>query len=894
MDISQFWGKAQPRDETGPSWHPLICHCLDVAAVGEALLLQHSGLAARLSRWFDWPQEEVIRVVSFLICLHDIGKFAKKFQAKAAPERFPSCFPDNPHKLASTYDHGAGGLRLFDADADVYGMSSAPEAWRPLVSAVVGHHGAPSKPELDVGLSSLRPDFGKAGIEAACTFAKQVRELMEVPAELSPPNDQEVRPASFAVAGLAVLSDWIGSNQDWFPYRDQTENMEAYWEEVRPTAAEAVAQAGVLPAAAGTCLDYSRLVGPDATPTPMQSLVSEVEVPAGPCLFLIEDETGSGKTEAALMLAHRLMAAGKADGLYVALPTMATANAMFDRLADAHRQLFAQDAEPSIALAHGARDMHKGFQAARLRGGRPETPYPDSDQGTATASAACAEWVADDRRRTFLADIGAGTLDQALLSVLPSKHQSLRLLGLMQRALILDEVHAYDAYMQREIERLLEFQAGLGGSAILLSATLPNSLRESLTAAFARGLQAQPSQETTSGEYPLLTVCASGGQFSTAPTGQPKRGRSLPIRWLRSVEDALAEVHRAAQAEKAVLYIRNSVDDALDAYEELSNRNLDVDLFHARFALGDRLAIEKRVVETFGKKSRAEVRQGKVLIATQVVEQSLDLDFDVLITDLAPMDLVIQRAGRLWRHQRKERKGQLELLVVGPEPTNDADENWFADFFPRGAYVYRDHARLWLTARTLKEIGKIESPAGLRRLMEAVYGEDAETGLPSALQGIYWEAEGRAGAERGIAGTNLLDLSKGYVRDGGAWDKDTRTPTRLNDDPQVTLRLGLFKDGRIQPYAQIAAPDELWRAWRLSEVNITQRRIGGEAVPQSLTQAVHLARADWGSFEEDRILVVLNESTCGEGALFGAAMSSNATPKVVQLRYDPFRGLKVI
>ena len=322
------------------------------------------------------------------------------------------------------------------------------------------------------------------------------------------------------------------------------------------------------------------------------------------------------------------MASGRADGLYVALPTMATATAVFDRLGVAHRRLFAEGAEPSVALAHGAREMHDGFRSAVLRGGRSETPYSDArrrdDESETTASTACAAWIADDRRRAFLADAGAGTVDQALLSILPSRHQSLRLLGLMRRVLILDEVHAYDAYMQREIETLLEFQAGLGGSALLLSATLPLSVRRRLAEAFAKGLERRKGTVRTARgglECLMATVGAADVEISTHVPGRPGRGRVLPVRFVRASTEALAAVEQAARDDKAVLYIRNTVDDALDAHTALKARGLDPDLFHARFALIDRLTGEKRVVETFGKRSTPASRAGKVLIATQIVEQ---------------------------------------------------------------------------------------------------------------------------------------------------------------------------------------------------------------------------------------------------------------------------------
>ena len=614
----------------------------------------------------------------------------------------------------------------------------------------------------------------------------------------------------------------------------------------------------------------------------MQDWAGKVDLPAGPALFMIEDETGSGKTEAALMLAHRLMVACRADGLYIALPTMATANAMFDRLSAACGSLFMADANPSIALVHGARDFH-GFQSAVLRADRNEAPYSDTagqaEASDTTASAACAAWIADDRRRSFLADVGAGTVDQALLSVLPSRHQSLRLLGLMRRVLVLDEVHAYDAYMQREIETLLEFQAGLGGSAIVLSATLPLAVRVRLADAFSNGLSTHTDAVEVAGngmDYPLATVRATDVRTSTKVSGRRERARALPVRFLRTPDEAFDAVEKAAGAGKAVLYLRNTVDDALDAYMELAARGLDPVLFHARFALADRLMKEELVVRTFGKNSGDE-RAGKVLVATQVVEQSLDLDFDALVTDLAPVDLLIQRTGRLWRHDRPKRQGHPELLVVSPPPVTDANADWFKTLFPRAAFVYRDHARLWLTAKVLEEKRVIESPDCLRSLIESVYGDEAETCVPDDLVGSFFDAEGRAGAERGIATTNVLALARGYVRDGGAWDGDIRTPTRLADDPQVTLRLACVRDGRIEPYAQADAP---WRAWRLSEVNFPARRVSGEALPSDLGSAAEVAKkTGWTRFDTDKILIVLRstpQSILSGDVLTGADSSTKA------------------
>ena len=903
LDVFDFWGKAQPELDRPPAWHPLVFHSIDVAAVGKRLLQEDRALSERLGSLVGLEQAEFVGLATYLFALHDIGKFAKRFQAKV-PERYRQCFDDVPE--AHQYDHAAGGFQLFEADHDLFGVPNRTKRhWLPLMSAVTGHHGAP--PTTDAlkrpTIIQLRRSFGAAGIEAARQFAADMRTLFSVSTEPALAS-RNPGPASFALAGVAVLADWLGSNQQWFPYESRSAfaledggsgavDLQRYWREAQAKAAHALEDSGVLPASTRRFLAYGDLIA-DARPSPMQKWAQSVDLPLGPALFVIEDETGSGKTEAAVMLAHRLMAAGKAEGIYVALPTMATANAMFDRLATTYRKLFAERAQPSIALVHGARQMHDGFRQAVLRGGREEAPYSSDGRGAdseTTASSACAAWLADDRRRALLADVGVGTVDQALLSILPSRHQSLRLLGLMRHVLILDEIHAYDAYMQREIETLLEFHAGLGGSSILLSATLPQVVRERLNAAFAKGSgRVRPSSEAIDGGYPLATVHTRDLSIETHVQGRADRARTLPVRFLRTAQEAYEEVARAAGDGLAVLYIRNSVDDVLDAYATLSERGLDVDIFHARFALADRLRIECRVVDTFGKGSTLKQRAGKVLVATQVVEQSLDLDFDAMISDLAPIDLLIQRAGRLWRHERPERQGSPELLVVSPPATTDAAADWFSKPFPRAQYVYRAHAHLWLTVKALEAAGAIDSPAGLRSLIEAVYGEGVDAQVPCGLEAMFWDAEGRESAERGVANTETLKLRSGYMHDGGAWSRDVATATRLVDDPQVTLRLAVVRSGCVEPYVKTTA-GERWRGWRLSEVNVARRRVTGEAIPAEHAQAANEAKAEWGRYDQDKLLILLRET---DGELVGSAVCSNGDTRPVTVEYGKqgvvFRG----
>jgi CRISPR-associated endonuclease/helicase Cas3 len=812
-----------------------------------------------------------------LLALHDLGKFARRFQAKSPPH-YDQRFGPIEH-VPTDYDHASGGYSLLQSDAGLReGLPEWPGLAR-LAGAVTGHHGAPPR-----CLSDLRAIFHRHGTTAAHTFAGLLASLLPSPAPRLD-RTRAVR-ASFQLAGFAVLCDWIGSNESWFHYRDAdaVESLAHYWDYARQQAERAVAEAGVISAAAAPRRTFQELTGHSFEPSPMQRWAAEVALPEGPLLAVLEDETGSGKTEAALMLAHRLIASGRAEGIYIALPTMATANAMFERLSASYRNLFTSGAQPSIALAHGRRDLVPAFREATLAGARTGDRYGDGDEDP-TASAACAEWIADDRRRAFLADVGAGTIDQAALAVLPSRYQSLRLFGLGRSVLVVDEIHAYDDYVRKLIVALLQFHASQGGSAILLSATLPATVRAGFVRAFARGAGAAGEDDPATC-YPRATLWSPNAMRADPICGRADRARAIPVRFLADSDSAIGEAAAAAEAGASVLYLRNTVGDAHDAHRALVRRGFDPILFHSQFALFDRLKIERRVLKLFGPNSTPEQRRARILVATQVAEQSLDLDFDVLITDLAPIDLIIQRAGRLWRHARPERSGVPELLVVSPNPVDEPDPAWYAHLFPRGAYVYRHPGRLWLTARKLKQVGAIRSPEGLRALVEAVYGDAAE--MPAGLEVRSWAEEGREGAAAGFAQQNALKLGNGYDRGGGLWDTEERTPTRLVDEEQVTLRLARIEAGEVIPWAPIEAGDA-HRAWRLSEVNIARRRILGEAVLSELSAKAAKAKAIWTRYDQEKLLVVLREEA---GRWLGAVSSADRTPNEVS--YSSRSGLSLI
>jgi CRISPR-associated endonuclease/helicase Cas3 len=879
--IAEFWGKARPNQAGIVNVHPLLAHSLDVAAV--AILLP------RL-RNFDIDP----RMLGFLVSLHDIGKFSRPFQAKAR-EHWPVSvlgpYPaDNPPPGPA---HDAVGWNLLsDAlanrlDALLPAWTERERGWKAfdrvqLWRALAGHHGRPPAESDRISENVVCT----ACKDAAGQFLDEMRLVFHPPLWKRPATEREVVRLSWHLAGLTTLADWVGSRQAWFPYvqAEAVDDPPAYfWGHALPHAAAALAAAGLAASAPAPFTGLRGLFPGITLPTPFQRWAETVALPEGPVLAVIEDLTGSGKTEAALTLAHRLLADGRAGGVYLALPTMATANAMFGRLSDSYRALFAPDARPSLALAHGRASLDPRFAAAiEGDGSRATRPSEAADE---PAEAHCTAWLAEDRRRVLLAQVGVGTLDQALLAVLPVRHATLRLQGIARKVLIVDEVHAFDPYMREELATLLRFHAALGGSAVLLSATLPQALRRKLINAFRNGLDARPSALVELA-YPLATI--TGADVVTEAPCPPRDGlpRRVAVARLADAGAAAERVDIAASAGAAVVWVRNTVDDAIDAVALLRTRGIEPLLFHARFAMVDRLAIEQDVLRLFGRDS-AGMARNRVVVATQVVEQSLDIDFDLMVSDLAPADLLIQRAGRLWRHDRGPRcvPGP-ELLVVSPEPVDEPATNWIMATLPGTGSVYRDHALLWRSAREVFGRGAIVTPDDMRPIIEAVFDRDADGAVPRALAASADDAYSKELSRIGVALQNVLDLRKGYDANAGSWEPDTNTPTRLEDRPHVTLRLACARDGAIVPYAEDPDPK---RAWALSEVSVAQYRIASCPLPPGLQQAAEKAMTQWGRWErESRFVVLALLSPNGGGYTLDARAESGA---VVVARYDARTGL---
>lgn len=762
---SQYWGK---RDRDTNVHHLLIYHNLDVAAVGRTLVKQDPALSRIFTNCPIFSKNPDL--LPFLLALHDVGKYTAAFQEKIQ------------QNIQNGADHTAPGRTILITSLktgvlDKYLRERFPGELRKVraflricIDPITGHHGKP--PHNKEYVDKQDQEVAEATIQELITLFRPLS------SPYVPVDESQAKYLSWPLAGLCVLSDWLASDPAHFPWSADPvplDQLDQYWSSAKARACSLLAVTGLVPPPPSKKSATTHvLFGFD--PRPLQETIEHLSVSSGPSLTILEEATGGGKTEAALLLAYKLIQQGAGNGIYFALPTMATANAMYERITakgsdgvPLYERYYSGDSPVSIVLAHGQRIFSQRYRELTLPGKNPEET-----------------WIYDNNKKCLLASIGVGTIDQALMGVLPWKHQSLRLLGVCRNILIVDEVHAYDSYTNRLLELLLTFQFQCGGSAILLSATLPANLKEK----FVRTYGEKKTPYFVGAPYPVLTRTVHSKTEVTAI--RPSPDKTTTVRLVSTEREAVSCLVDVARGGGCTCWVRNTVNDALAAYHLLKQEcpDLKILLFHARFTMGDRLVRENEVLSLFGKWSTPEMRKGCILIATQVVEQSLDLDFDLMVSDLAPIDLIIQRAGRVWRHVRV-RSGCVmcpELCILSPVPSEDADETWYSSMFSGGAYVYPEHGKLWKTARIFQREGKLSMPSDARRLIDEVYSSDGSD-IPAALRELDERAQGDARLSSGKASQRALHLQGGYVAGDQQWTSEEPALTRDSDDEQVVLEL---------------------------------------------------------------------------------------------------------
>ncbi|MBQ7626715.1 MAG: CRISPR-associated helicase Cas3' [Rhodocyclaceae bacterium] len=890
----KYWGK-RTRGEDG-RWHHLCHHGLDVAAVVEALLRENATWRTRLFALSPYGDEQTRALLFFLAASHDLGKFADGFQF-CLPEEMvwnPPLGRDWRHHHRA--HHTTLGLDIW-YEIEPHGFLPLPDEYvlEPLLTAALAHHGEPCEAAEQSPWHVQDERAVQADIQEYLTECAMLFGLAEFPEA----DEQALNRFSFVAAGLFILADWIASNGRWFAMDDDWLGAAPYFPKAQECAKRALEELDFLKdVAPGEASDFHELLPHLAgcAPSAMQQAVLDLPPPAGPELLILEDLTGGGKTEAALLAAHRFLRHHQGSALYIGLPTMATADAMYGRMDANHQTLFAEPV--SLMLAHGGRALNRDFRDSIL---------PDAGDGQEAGGAFCAQWLADNRKKALLAPCGVGTIDQALLAILKTRHQALRLFGLCRSVFVGDEVHAFDAYTGTLLQTLLTFHAAMGGSAILLSATLPQRLRQDFVNAWRKGRacygEAPKAAALQSAEFPLLTQVTDNSLEEQAVPGPPAETRKeyVQVRLVHEEAAMYKALVEAAKAGACACWIRNTVGDVREAWRTLTEEyGVPPDkvlVFHARFTGLDRRNIEQEVLRHFDKRSTPELRAGWIVLASQVVEQSLDLDFDLLLTDLAPMDLLIQRAGRCHRHAREQRPEAYAhplMQVLSPPPADDAGANWYAEMFKGGQYVYSRHALLWRTARLLEMEGCLRLPQRARFLIEradgneGIFPDEPQVVAPDTLDDREFKADGEDSARKSEAHFNELRLDAGYLPEG-AWADDARAPsTRLGEATQQVRLIRQSADG-LRLWAEGKAQDDM-EACLLSELRVPMRALREACNPPEWTQALAGLR-DTRMPDKGRwclCLIVREEN----GLWVGQGQQENGT--AVTVRYNARFGLEIV
>lgn len=816
--VARFWAKTGQGEfeNEQPKYHPVICHLADTAAVAMEIVQKYLSPIAlqRLSNGLGLSRESTIRFCGFIAGSHDLGKVSPAFQFQVsavgkilAGETLYDCWSSLPQiRRKNKTPHGlvtAATLPDFLVDLGVGNSLSkrhSKRLSRKLATLVGGHHGFfPSSSEIN-SLDSALAGTNDRSIwrQHSLAIFEQLKNFVELTTTDLP--NQCDSAASMLLAGLTTISDWLASNPDQasgFPYANDMP-FDEYKKGLSEKAKRALATQGWTQHKNGNPLSFTELFGFDNPRDLQKTAITLSSNLNPPCLIMIEASMGEGKTEAALYLADYLQHRTSVGGFYIGLPTQATSNAMFQRVREFLGKRYEKDVI-NLTLSHSAAALKEDYQQTICR---LDQVY-DSEKKVVAS-----EWHTA-RKRSLLSPYGVGTIDQGLMGVVRSRHQFVRLFGLAGRTVILDEIHAYDLYTGTLLERFLEWLALLGSPVIALSATLPQSTRQSLLKAYAEG-SGYTTPEISTTPYPRITTFSNGTVTAESFPASDHVCRDLAIDWVTDKEWIKLITNKLEHGGCAAI-ICSTVGRAQEIYGLLQTHfklDEELGLFHGRFLFTDRERIEKNCLDKFGKKGNRPKKY--VLVATQVIEQSLDVDFDLMISDLAPVDLLLQRSGRLHRHTRDYRPKDLEspaLWIVAPTINHEGK----ADFGESG-YIYDRHVllRSWLA---LRNRSSIQLPEETDSLIESVYELSAP--IPGSLEPQHqddWQsslADYQAETEdshRAKANKVKLPPARGenspdqFTRQGEEDDEATiAAVTRLGEPSLTTIFLQQTDDGLCLP-----------------------------------------------------------------------------------------------
>lgn len=695
LTSKSLWAK-KARDGSA-LWLPLFVHLSDSAGVADKLWKGWVADGVKGAIQNDVGINDAEKLFVFLAASHDIGKATPVFQAKQSKsseldKKIAQKLINAGLPIKSTHD-------FIDADKTPHALATQMileqkgkeenVKLRNIAVILGAHHGKPPSSEIltqrGIGVYGMNFHLSKDGKQA---WTDVQRELIDYALSLAAYSSVVEIPqpklvSQVLLSGLLVMTDWIASNEHYFPYINVTDELnvvhqesrlEIGWNNLHLPDPWHISEEWKFEDLFHKRFSIESSSFPNTTQTIIRETAAEIDDPG---ILVLEAPMGSGKTEAALVASEIFANKAKRNGIFFALPTQATSDGIFARINDWISRLGGLH---TLELAHGKAQFNSDFTSLKNFDGSTNINMDDPEGGGVIH-----QWF-EGQKKSLLADFVVGTIDQLLLAALKQKHVMLRHLGLANKVVIIDECHAYDAYMSRYLEMALRWLGAYRVPVIVLSATLPAQKRKMVIEAYLNDhLESEPQtgSETESGHevdknpawvanrsYPLLTYTSGYQVFQkTIPVdNKPTEVNLVFIEYdeiVQKLDELLSEggcagviVNTVGRAQKLARELRKHFGDDV------------VRLLHSRFLIPDRFEKEKILKHELGKPSPQANRPYKsIVVGTQVLEQSLDIDFDIMITDICPMDLLLQRIGRLHRHERNRphKVNKARCFITGVE-----------------------------------------------------------------------------------------------------------------------------------------------------------------------------------------------------------------------------------
>ncbi len=861
-----FWGKTEIDSS---QWHPLICHMLDVANVTKHMLNSsiNNTRTNFLSRYYKQETDESVNKISFLAGLHDLGKGSPPFQGlwkdycKSLMNKGLKFPPIND----TTKKHGLMTssfiMNSLNQDKKEETDKTLKIIFEKLAISLGGHHGVMTDKMKWQNYANNKFYAGSATwFDARDRLIKEYYklvfgvdacdiELKQMVIDALPKKDmfKELKTDDsffMLLSGLTSIADWLGSSTEWFKFDTINSSKDLLEYQARSLESAKNAVECIWPQNKGLEKEFvdgnelfKHLFTSIDSPRPMQDKCIKIfpyttdKIKTKQGIVIIEAPTGEGKTEASFYLMDNWLRKDVAKGAYIALPTQATSNQMFKRFAE--YMATGHGLNITINLSHSMKDYNTTWVEINNKS------LSDGKYDALVANS----WFEKSKRR-LITPFGVGTIDQTLMGVLQVKHMFVRLFGLSGKTVIFDEVHAYDIYMSTLLERLIQWLSALGSSVILLSATLPAHQKKKLLKAYI----GDDKYTDLKPIYPAITYSDSLSKPQvTEFESNPNVRQNVTI---VPVENDIAIVSKILQEKISqggcAAWICNTVKKSQEVFTFLLNQpkdDMDLMLFHAKFMASDRLAIENLLIDKMGKPEVSNRPKKAIIVATQVIEQSLDLDFDVMVSDLSPIDLLIQRVGRLHRHNRSSRpKGcsEPEILLMMPGMVDDIPD------FGSSKYVYDEHIllRTYLVLKSKFENNSYkfcDRDKTVKELVEMVYGNDnlkASQKVHAHLKKLKNEFDKEKEEIESIANERIIDapLSEktsdandshfkfSFINNIEVEDDDPdasqkfKALTRLSDEPSIKVACVFETNGTQFLNTDSTIPIDLSRVPMVSEI----------------------------------------------------------------------------